>query len=342
MKIELMSPQTGVLLINLGTPRSPSTKHVRQYLTEFLNDPRVIDINPIGRFFLVNGIIIPFRAPKSAKIYKKLWTKDGSPLLIYGEKVKALLQKSLGSEFHVELAMRYQQPSLDMVLERMKKKNFRKIIVLPLFPQYASSSTGSAVEKVMKIMRQWWVIPEVSFVSQFYAHPLFAKAFAENARKHSPENFDHILFSFHGLPVRQLDKVYNDDKPCVDHRCEEEINNENNFCYKATCYATARSIAKELDLPTEKYTVAFQSRLGRDPWVEPFSDKVIAGMPSKGIKKLLVFSPSFIADCLETTIEIGDEYTHLFKNNGGEKLQLVESLNESPIFVELLKDLVLH
>jgi len=336
-----MSPSTGILLINLGTPKSPSTKHVRQYLTEFLNDPRVIDINPISRFFLVNGIIVPFRAPKSAKIYKQLWTPEGSPLLIYGEKVKSLLQQSLGSEYQVELAMRYQQPSLDIVLEKMRKMNFKKIIILPLFPQYASSSTGSAIEKVMRIMRKWWVIPEVKFVSQFYDHPLFAKAFAANAEKYSHGKFDHVLFSFHGLPVRQLDKVYNDGKPCSDHDCEKEVNGKNKYCYKAVCYATARLIAKEMHLAADKYSVAFQSRLGRDPWVEPFSDKVIASMPAAGIKKLLVFSPSFIADCLETTVEIGMEYTQLFKENGGEQLQLVESLNDKPLFLEMLRDLIL-
>ncbi|MFZ5552669.1 MAG: ferrochelatase [Bacteroidota bacterium] len=337
-----MPQKTAILLINLGTPKSPSVKHVRQYLTEFLNDPRVIDIHPLKRFFLVNGIIIPFRASKSAKIYKKLWTKEGSPLLLYGEKVKTLLQQSLGSEFHVELAMRYQEPSLNNVLEKMRKMNFTKIVLLPLFPQYASSSTGSAVEKAMSIIKKWWVIPEIEIISQFYDHPLFSKTFAEIAKKYSPESFDHVLFSFHGLPVRQLDKVYFDNKPCSDHNCEKEVNEENKFCYKATCYATARMIAAELNLSPEKYSVAFQSRLGKDPWVEPFSDIVIADMPKKGIKKLLVFSPAFIADCLETTIEIGDEYTHLFKENGGEKLQLVESLNDHPGFVQMLRELVLH
>lgn len=336
-----MNPRIGVLLINLGTPDSPSVSDVRKYLFEFLNDPRVIDINPVGRFFLVNFIIVPFRAFKSAKIYKELWTENGSPILIYGESVKEKLQKELGEQFKVELAMRYQNPSLDDVLAKMKKKNYHRIIVLPLFPQYASASTGSAIDKAMKIISKWWVIPELRIISQFYDDEGYINSVVEQGKKHNIYNYDHILFSYHGLPVRQVDKVYENGKPCADHNCENEITEDNKYCYKAVCYATTRMIAERLSIPKEKYTVCFQSRLDKD-WLEPFSDKVVIEQAKKGAKKLLVFSPAFVADCLETTIEIGVEYQELFEKHGGEKVQLVESLNDHPVWIDALKKMVLR
>ena len=332
--------KTCVLLINLGTPDSPSVKDVRKYLFEFLNDPRVIDINPIGRFFLVNFIIVPFRAPKSAKIYKELWTDKGSPIMIYGESVKEKLQKELGDDFEVELAMRYKNPGLDEVCARMEKRGYEKIIILPLFPQYASASTGSAIEKAMKLISKWWVIPEIKIISQFYDDENYLNCVIEQSKKYNLSDYDHILFSYHGLPERQVDKVYSDGKPCKDHKCEDEINEDNTYCYKATCFATTRSLVEKLNLSKDRYTVCFQSRLDKD-WLEPFSDKVVEEWAKKGAKKLLVFSPAFVADCLETTVEIGIEYQKIFKDNGGEKVQLVESLNDHPMWIETLKKMVL-
>src|SRR5574338_640187 len=272
--------KTCVLLINLGTPDSPSVKDVRKYLFEFLNDPRVIDINPIGRYFLVNFIIVPFRAPKSAKIYKELWTKDGSQIIIYGESVQEKLQKTLGDDFEVELAMRYQNPSLDDVCARMEKKGYEKIIILPLFPQYASASTGSAIDKAMKLISKWWVIPEIKIISQFYYNEDYLNCVIEQSKKYNLNEYDHIIFSYHGLPVRQVDKVYSDGKPCDEHVCEKEWNAENEFCYKAACYATTRAIVKSLGLPAEKHEVVFQSRLGRAKWLEPYAEARIRALPA--------------------------------------------------------------
>jgi protoporphyrin/coproporphyrin ferrochelatase len=343
-----MKLKTAVLLINLGTPDSPSVKDVRKYLFEFLNDPRVIDIPAIARFILVNLIIVPFRAPKSSKIYKDLWTnnglpdgRQGSPILFYGRSVQEKLQQSLGSSFDVYLAMRYKNPSIDDVLSIIYKKNYEKIIVIPLFPQYASASTGSVIDKVMKLISGWWVIPEVKFISQYYDTPGFINTIVERAKKHQINEYDHVLFSYHGLPVRQVDKVYKDGTLCEKHNCETEINETNQFCYKATCYATTRLIVEKLNLPREKYTVCFQSRLDKK-WLEPFADKVIIEQAKKGAKKLLVFSPAFVADCLETLIEIGEEYQKLFEEHGGEKVQLVESLNDHPMWIETLKNLVMN
>ena len=332
--------KTGVLLVNLGTPDSPSVKDVRKYLLEFLNDPRVIDIPSAIRFFLVNFIIVPFRAPKSAEIYKMLWTEKGSPILIYGESVIEKLQKELGENYEVELAMRYQNPSLDSVLAKMRVKNYRKIIVIPLFPQYASATTGSVIEKVMKIVSKWRVIPEIKFIGQFFDNEGYLNTIVERSKKFNLNEYDHILFSYHGLPERQVDKVYFDSKPCSDHKCDKELNDENIYCYKATCYATTRLIVSKLKIPKDKYTVCFQSRLDKK-WLEPFSDEVVIEQAKKGAKKLLVFSPAFVADCLETTVEIGIEYQKLFKEHGGEKVQLVESLNDHPLWIKTLKEIVL-
>ena len=333
-------PKTGVLLINLGTPDSPSVKDVRKYLFEFLNDPRVIDISPIARFFLVNFIIVPFRAPKSAKIYEKLWTRQGSPILIYGKSVQEKLQQMLGSNYGVELAMRYQNPSLDNVVREMEKKKYNKITIIPMFPQYASASTGSAIEKAMKLISKWWIIPEVKIISQFYDNEGYLDTIVAQAKKYNLNDYDHVLFSYHGLPVRQVDKVYSDGRLCEEHNCETEITTENKYCYKATCYATTRLLAAKMNIPKEKHTVCFQSRLDKD-WLEPFSDRVIIEQAKKGAKKLLVFSPAFVADCLETTVEIGMEYQDLFAQYGGEKIQLVESLNDHPMWIETLKNMIL-
>jgi len=343
-----MKLKTAVLLVNLGTPDSPSVKDVRSYLFEFLNDPRVIDIPAIARFFLVNFIIVPFRAPKSAKVYQELWThngipdgRKGSPILYYGMSVQKKLQKSLGNKFEVYLAMRYKNPSIGNILHDIYKKDYEKIIVIPLFPQYASATTGSVVDKVMKIVSKWWVIPEIKFINQFYNNPGFINTVIERAKKYEINEYDHVLFSYHGLPIRQVDKVYKYGSHCEDHNCETEINETNQFCYKATCYATTRLIAEKLNLSKEKYTVCFQSRLDKD-WLEPFADKVIIEQARKGAKKLLVFSPAFVADCLETLIEIGVEYQKLFEEHGGEKIQLVESLNDHPMWIETLNEIVLE
>lgn len=333
-----MNNKTGVLLVNLGTPDTPSVGDVRSYLTQFLNDPRVMDVPWLWRKILVNVLIVPFRAPKSAKIYRQLWTEKGSPLLLYGEEVKKLLQQSLGEEYDVHLAMRYKNPSIPDVLETMRKNNYQEIIVVPLFPQYASASTGSALDEVIRVVRKWWVIPEVRLISQYYDHPTYLDALVATAAPYDHNDYDHVLFSYHGLPNRQTDKAHFHGD-CLTNRCEEELNDENKYCYRATCYATTRMIAERLNIPRERYTVCFQSRLDKH-WLTPFSDKVVEDCARKGMKKILVFSPAFTADCLETIIEIADEYQEIFESLGGEKVQLVESLNDHPVWIQCLAELV--
>jgi len=329
---------TAVLLINLGTPDSPSTRDVRSYLRQFLNDPRVVDLPAPLRWALVNLIIVPFRAPKSAKIYQQLWTDQGSPILLHGQRVKSLLQQRLGEGYTVELAMRYKNPSIPETLERLRKTNPDRILVVPLFPQYASASTGSAMQAVMDVVREWWVIPDIRLISQYWNHPTLIHAWLERGRQYDWRDYDHVLFSYHGLPERQVDKVY-DQGLCRDRDCEHEVTDENAYCYKATCYGTTRLLAQGLGIPEEKYTTCFQSRLDKK-WLEPFADKLVEQHARQGAKKLLVFSPSFVADCLETTIEIGHEYQELFEEHGGEKVQLVESLNDHPAWIDTLEALV--
>lgn len=322
----------------MGTPDSPSVKDVRVYLREFLNDPRVIDIGRIAQLLLVNLIIVPFRAPKSAKEYKKLFKIGGgkSPLLTYGKNLTSKLKSLAGSKFDIELAMRYGNPSMDKVLGEMRLKNYDEIFIFPLYPQYASASTGSTIEKAFKIINKWWVIPEVSIIGQFYDNFHFLECIKKRASNFDIPKYDHVVFSYHGIPERHVDKVYLDGKPCSDHSCESEINDENTNCYKATCYATTRLLVKVLSLKDGEYSTCFQSRLGRDPWLTPYTDHVIEKLGKDGKKKLLVFSPAFVADCLETTIEIGEEYLELFKEHGGEELHLVPSLNDDDDWAEAL------
>ena len=330
--------KTGILLVNLGTPDSPSVGDVRKYLREFLSDPRVIDTHPVMRWLLVNFIIAPIRAPRSAKLYQKIWTEFGSPLLLYSTRQEYMLAEKLGNEYQVELAMRYQNPSIESALEKFRKPEFGKIKVVPLFPQYASASTGSVHEKVMRIVSTWAVVPEIEFVNSYCNEEKFIGAFAAVGSRHLPENYDHILFSFHGLPERQIKKA-DAHGYCLKENCCASLGDKNAFCYRAQCYETARSIARRMKISERNYTVCFQSRLGKTPWIKPYSDHVIEALAKEGKKKLLVFSPAFTSDCLETLYEIAVEYDVLFKKYGGESVQLVESLNDHPLWIEALADL---
>ncbi len=334
-----MKPKIGVLLINLGTPDSPKTPDVRKYLREFLMDGRVIDIPAVFRFLLVQGIIAPFRAPKSAKEYKKLWTEKGSPLLFHSEAVAEKLQEMLPEEYHVALAMRYQSPSLPKVLDELKKMQLEKIIVLPLFPQYASSTTGSAHQRVMDIVSKWLMIPKLVMIDTYANHPKIIGTHAAHGKKYlDHEAFDHVIFSYHGLPQRHLKK---ESDTCKIGKCCDQYGQSNRLCYRAQCFETSRDLAKALGLKDEDYTVCFQSRLGNDPWITPYTEDTIKELAEHGKKSILAFSPAFTADCLETTIEVGEEYKELFEEEGGEHWQLVESLNDDPMWIEGLKEIVL-
>jgi len=330
--------QTAVILVNLGTPDSPALPDVRKYLFQFLNDRRVIDLPWVLQKALVNLIIVPFRAPKSTKLYEQLWSPKGSPLLYYSEQVAVEIQSRLGDGSKIFNAMRYGKPDLKEVLNQVEKQIFKKIIVLPLFPQYASATTGSVIELVMKQISSWQTYPNIQIISNFHDHPAFVKAFAAQGAKYDVASFDHVLFSFHGLPLRQINKLH-PGRDCLTCACAKETIPEGKLCYKAACYETARLIAAETGLSAKDYSVTFQSRLSKN-WMSPFTDKVLIEKAKSGTKRILVFAPSFVADCLETKVEIEQEYGHLFKENGGEHLQMVESLNDSRIWIDGLEQMI--
>jgi ferrochelatase len=343
VKQTTLKKRTGVLLINLGTPDSPNTSDVRKYLREFLMDGRVIDIPAYKRWMLVNLIIAPLRAPKSGAEYKKLWTEKGSPLLFHGVSLAKKMQTALGDDFLVSLGMRYQNPSIKKALEPFKDEGITDIVVVPLYPQYASASTGSTVEKVMKEVSEWQILPDLKFINRFPDHPAFIKAFTEIGKEYLAKgDYDHYLFSYHGLPERQIVKGSCDNHCKLSDDCCGTYEANNAYCYRAQCFATTRLLTAELGISDDQYSVSFQSRLGKTPWIKPYTDDVIDKLAAKGIKKVLIFSPSFVADCLETTIEIGEQYSDQFKEKGGEEWTLVESLNDRPVWVEALKEIILE
>lgn len=342
MHSEKMKGKIGVLLVNLGTPDSTKVGDVRKYLRQFLMDGRVIDIPFIARFALVNLIIAPFRSFKSAAEYRKVWTDRGSPLLYHSQDVVELLRKDFDPEiFQIELGMRYQSPSMKSALDKMYNPALKHLIVIPLFPQYASATTGSVHQEVMKIVSKWQLIPKVSLVDTYAENPKMIETYATIGRKYmDKEKYDHVLFSYHGLPERQLKKA---DKGCkCNADCCGTFEDRNRLCYRAQCYQTSRKLAAALGLSEDQYSVSFQSRLGRDPWLQPYTEDTVKELAKSGVKKLLTFSPSFVADCLETTVEINEEYGEEFVEMGGEKLQLADSLNSHPMWVDTLKDMILE
>jgi ferrochelatase len=302
---------TGLLLLNLGTPDAPTTPAVRRYLREFLSDPRVIDLNPVGRALLLHLVILPFRPAKTAHAYRAIWDeRRGSPLLAHSKDLAAAVAAKLGAGWHVELAMRYGNPSIRSALDALADCD--RIVMLPLFPQNASSSTGTAVERVWQLASKAWRVPAVDIVPEFFADDGFLAAWqAVAAPALAAARPDHVLLSFHGLPVRHITK----GDP-----------------YRDQCLATARSLVARLSIAD--HTVCFQSRLGRTPWIEPHTDKVIDELAARGVKRLAVMCPAFVADCLETLEEIGIRAREQFRTAGGDELVLVPSLNATTAWVD--------
>lgn len=335
-----MKSKTAVLLLNVGTPGNPEISGVRKFLFEFLNDKRVIDIPWLIQKILVNLIIVPFRAPGSAKLYQRLWTAKGSPLLFHGISLQEKLQKKLGNGYIVAFATNYQQPNIKEAVAKFCKMNVSRIIALPLFPQYASSTTGSVFEKLLKLLSPKYNIPAITTITQYYDNPLYLEAMVERVCQHDYVNYDHILMSFHGLPVSQVNKSHQGET-CENYNCTKKVTVQNLYCYHASCYATSRMLAGKLNLDERSYSVCFQSRISKK-WLSPFTDDVILRLAKEGKKSLLVVCPSFTADCLETTIEIGQEYRDLFLQNGGAKLTLVESLNDSELWVDAIRDMICY
>ena len=324
---------TGLLLVNLGTPDAPTTRAVRRYLAEFLSDPRVLDGNPVGRWLLLHGVILRFRPAKSAHAYRSIWDAErGSPLLAHSRDLAAGVARALGDGWVVELAMRYGRPAIAAALERLRAAAVDRIVVFPLFPQYAASSTATAVARVMELAATGWDVPAIDVVPAFHADAGFLAAWqAVAAPALEAARADHVLFSFHGLPERQIRKS-DPSGDCLRDGCCERLGAANAGCYRAQCYATARALAERLGVAD--YTVCFQSRLGRTPWIQPHTDALIAELATKGVKRLAVLCPAFVADCLETLEEIGIRARAQWKAAGGEELVLVPSLNATPAWVD--------
>jgi ferrochelatase len=334
----LENTKKAVLILNVGTPDKPEVKSVRKYLSEFLNDPFVIDLPWLLRKILVNLIIIPFRAPKSTKLYQQLWEKEGSPLLTNAIKLKEKLAKKFGNEYSFFMAMRYGNPSIDSALKEISKGNFGKLIVVPLFPHYAASTTETAIQAVMNQKKKYPQLPEIQFVNQFYDQPGFLKAWSAKAAKYLVNDFDHIVFSYHGLPLSHIQKSHH-ERSISSCTCDIEMPAHGEKCYRATVYETTRLLAKEFGLIKNQYSVSFQSRFSKN-WLSPFTDSLLRELATQGKRKVLLFAPSFVADCLETKVELGIEYAKLFQEAGGGKLELVESLNDSDPWVEALDSII--
>jgi protoporphyrin/coproporphyrin ferrochelatase len=330
--------QTGVLLINLGTPDDPSVSSVRRYLREFLSDPRVIDLPVLLRYLLVYGIILPFRTPKTAKAYQAIWTERGSPLRIHTENLTEALSEESGETYRVVYAMRYGKPSIASVIHQLQ--SCEHIIVLPLFPQYSSAATGSAIAAVLQEYATQWNIPRLTIIDSFYQEEGFIKAHAELIKPYldlpSPP---FLLLSYHGLPQRHLHKS-RCESLCHQAQTCPEIDDRNHFCYRAQCYATSKQIASFLSLSEGSYLTSFQSRLGRTPWIKPYTDTQLATLRKQGIDNLVIACPSFVADCLETLEEIGLRAKAQWQALGGNSFNLIPCLNTHPLWVKTLARII--
>ena len=335
-------PRTGVLLVNLGTPDAPRTPEVRRYLREFLSDPRVLDMPAPGRAALLHLVILPFRPARSAEAYRKIWSDEGSPLLFHTLALARGVQEKLGPETPVEAAMRYGAPSIARGLAALRAQAVDRVVVLPLYPQYSSATTGSTLEKVFAEAARLWNVPSLVTLPPFYDEPGFARAFAAVGRPLLHEfHPDFILFSYHGLPESQVRKGDESGAHCLrSEGCCDGVGTVNRNCYRAQCYATSRRLAAELGLGSDRYQVAFQSRLGRVPWIRPYTDRVLRELPGRGVKRLAVFCPAFVADCLETLEEIGLRGKDAFLAAGGEAFHLVPSLNAHPAWVAAVAEMV--
>lgn len=337
--------RVGVLLINLGTPDAPTPAAVGSYLREFLMDGFVIDVPRPLRWFLVNVMIVPRRKGQSAKAYQKVQLPGGSPLLVYtrelAEKVAARL--ALDDRFVVEYAMRYGHPSIASALSRLSSSGVSRILVLPLYPQYAESSFETAVVETKRAAQDLGCADLLSFVPPFFDRPEFIAACALRiAAANETQPVDHIVFSFHSLPERHLKKLDATQQHClVKSDCCDQVSAVNQNCYRAQCMFTARSIAARLGLEADEYTVSFQSRLGRAKWIGPTTEVVLGELARRGVKRVAVSCPSFVADCLETLEEMGIRGRQTFIEAGGEELFLIPSLNAEPAWVETVTNWIL-
>ena len=329
----------GVLLVNLGSPDSASVPDVRRYLREFLMDGRVLDINWLGRWFLVNCVILVRRPKQSAHAYQSIWSREGSPLIVISRNVLAKLRKQVNVP--VDLAMRYQNPSIPEAISNLTRKGVNDLLLVPLFPHYAMSSFETAVERVKEVARSLAPGMKIRVQAPYYDHPDYIGALVARAKDFLVKGYDHLLFSFHGLPERHLRKSDPTGCHCLGSpNCCESPSPAHETCYRAQCFKTVAAFVRQAGVPKEKYSVAFQSRLGRDPWLKPYTDFELARFGGQGVKRLLVICPAFVSDCLETLEEIGIRGRETFLNAGGREFALIPCVNEHPAWVSALAGMV--
>lgn len=333
-----MSKQ-GVLLINLGSPDSTSVSDVRKYLREFLMDPRVLDTPWLVRWCVVNLAILPKRPVESAEAYKQVWTKEGSPLVATSRNVQRALATRAGGDFAVDLAMRYQSPGIESAIARLHQQGVTDLLVFPLFPHFAMSSFETAAVRTTEVASRLAPGMNLKVVEPYYNDPDYIAALAASASGLLRTGYDHLLFSFHGLPERHMRKA-NPGYCLKVPNCCSTPGPAHRTCYRAQCFATVRAFVEEAGVPADKYSVSFQSRLGRDPWLKPYTDFEFARLANSGIKKLLVICPAFVSDCLETLEEIAIRGREIFLESGGKEFELIPCMNEHPRWIEALEKMV--
>jgi protoporphyrin/coproporphyrin ferrochelatase len=333
----MTTKKRAILLMNLGSPNSTEVKDVKKYLTEFLMDERVIDTAYWKRALLVKGIIVPFRSPKSAKAYAKIWTKEGSPLIVLTKELQQALQPNF--EEVVEINMRYGSPSTEHVLNKLHQeiKGLDEVILFPLYPHYAMSSYETAVIQVKEIHRQNQYNSKLVIVKPYYKEEVYINALAESIKPYLQTDYDKILFSYHGVPERHIKKGDITGCHCLKTTdCCNVPSPAHEFCYRHQCVATTKLVVDKLHISKEKTEQTFQSRLGRDPWLTPYTAQRLAELPKEGVKKLLVACPAFVSDCLETLEEIAKEGKHIFLEAGGESFTMIPCLNTHPLWIEAI------
>jgi protoporphyrin/coproporphyrin ferrochelatase len=326
----------GIILMNLGSPDSTEVKDVRKYLNEFLMDEKVIDMPYLSRFLLVKGIIVPFRAPKSAEAYKTIWWKEGSPLIELTKQLQKAVQDQLDEP--VTIAMRYGNPTPSAAYDALLKKDpsIEEVILFPLYPHYAMSSYETAVEYMKEIHAKGNYKFRLTTIKPYYDNDNYINAMVENMKPYLSQEYDHILFSYHGVPGRHIKKSDITGKHCLQvPNCCEVDSEAHKFCYRHQCFTTTRLIASRLNIPGDKYSISFQSRLGKG-WLEPFTDIRLEQMPKEGIKKLLILCPAFVSDCLETLEEIAERGKETFLQGGGESYTMIPCLNVHPLWVSAI------
>jgi ferrochelatase len=341
--VDSADKRVGVLLVNVGTPDSPTVPDVRRFLREFLSDRRVLDMSPPARWLLLNLIILPFRPRRSAAAYRAIWTPEGSPLLATSRGLSEAVARELGADFAVELGMRYGSPSIADGLERLRQASPERIVVLPLFPQYSTATSGSAQDRVREVAAGDPGLPPIHNLGAFYDHSGFVDAVAAVARGPlSAFGADHVLFSYHGLPERQI--LRGDPSGglhCLAREdCCAAIGPANHSCYRAQCFATTRALASALEIPVQRWSLSFQSRLGRSRWIQPHTDRVLPELAQRGVKRLAVLCPAFVTDCLETLEEIGIRLRQQWQQLDGDAFLLVPCPNTSPVWVRAVADMV--